>query len=168
MDFDLPPPLLIPEQEQLVDNGGRLTFTVDYPPKALQRHIFVARLRAGINPDRRNLLACRQKIVDALNGHALPCFPDDGSKLQIGLIFRVRRPNYHYKNSLRSNAIKAARINARITRGDIDNMVKFVMDAANEIIYTDDRQVTSLVANKIWHEDATSIGSITVAVKVVH
>ena len=166
--MDLPPPLVLPEQHELVDNGGRLYFTVDYPPKALRRHIFVARLRAGINPDCRNLLACRQKIVDALNGRAVPCFPDDGSKLQIALIFRIRRHNYHYINSKRSNAVKPTLLNSRITRGDIDNMVKFIMDAANEVIYGDDRQVTSLVANKIWHEDATSKGSITVAVNVVN
>jgi Holliday junction resolvase RusA-like endonuclease len=39
-----------------------------------------------------------------------------------------------------------------ITRGDIDNFCKQVMDACNGIIYVDDRQIISLYSTKVYGE----------------
>jgi Holliday junction resolvase RusA-like endonuclease len=39
-----------------------------------------------------------------------------------------------------------------ITRGDIDNFCKQVMDACNGIIYVDDRQIISLHSTKVYGE----------------
>jgi Holliday junction resolvase RusA-like endonuclease len=128
----------------------------------------VGRLQRAVNPDRRLIEIFRQSMVGILGNLTLPYFYDMSSRVYLAITFRVRRPNHHFVNSDRSNALKIHFINLRETKGDIDNMVKFVMDASNLILYTDDRQVTCIYANKIWHEDSASNGSVTIAVKLHH
>jgi Holliday junction resolvase RusA-like endonuclease len=169
----LPPAMVLPERHQLLETIGinlsnSLDFTVYSAPRALRRSVFVARLRRAVNPDRRLIEQFREEMRQILANVTLPYFYNMESRVYIGITFRVRRPNHHFVNSDRSNALKLAFVNVRGTRGDIDNMVKFVMDASNMVLYVDDRQVTCLYANKIWHEDANSIGSVTVAAKLHH
>jgi hypothetical protein len=169
----LPPPLVLPEQHQLLETIGiqlsnSLDFTVFTAPRALRRSVFVARLRRAVNPDHRHVELFGNLMVGILGNLTLPYFYNMSSRLHLGITFRVRRPNYHFVNGDRSNPLKINYVNCRETRGDIDNMVKFVMDASNRILYMDDRQVTCLYANKIWHEDSASNGSVTIAVKMHH
>jgi Holliday junction resolvase RusA-like endonuclease len=167
----LPPTVVLPERNILletigIDHSNSLDFTVYVAPKALRCSVFVARLRRAVNPDRRHIELFRQHMRVILANLTLPYFYDMTSRVYMGITFRIRRPNYHYVNGDRNRVVKLAYVNSRGTRGDIDNMVKFVMDASNLILYTDDRQVTCLYANKIWHEDSTSNGSVTIAVKL--
>jgi Holliday junction resolvase RusA-like endonuclease len=103
-----------------------------------------------------------------LENLTLPYFSDMSTRVTLGITFRCRRPDHHFVNADRSKAIKTAFRNSRETGGDVDNMVKFVMDAGTDVLYTDDRQVTCLYATKMWHESAASLGFVTVAVKLHH
>jgi Holliday junction resolvase RusA-like endonuclease len=169
----LPQAMVLPERHQLLETVGinlsnSLDFTVFTAPRALRRSVFVARLRRAVNPDRRLIEQFRAAMRLLLGNLTQPYFYDMNSRVYLGITFRIRRPNYHYVNGDRSNQVKAAWRDSRGTKGDIDNMVKFVMDASNLVLYTDDRQVTCLYANKIWHEDSNSNGSVTVAIKLHH
>lgn len=70
------------------------------------------------------------------------------SVLELKIIFFFRRPKSHYgtgKNSeiLRKNAPKYMN-----RTPDIDNLVKFYLDAMNGIFFKDDRQIISLISEK--------------------
>jgi len=41
-------------------------------------------------------------------------------------------------------------IKPAIRNGDIDNYMKLILDALHDVIYTDDKRVTSIVANKLY------------------
>lgn len=47
---------------------------------------------------------------------------------------------------------------------DIDNLCKFVLDALNEVLYTDDRQIVELTASKCF-ASAGSVGRTAVSIK---
>ena len=172
---ELPQPLVLPEQHHLLETIGigmdvsnSLDFTVFIAPRALRRNIYVRRLRLAINPDRRNIEVFRVNMRQILENLTLPYFSDMSTRVTLGITFCCRRPDHHFVNADRSKAIKTAFRNSRETGGDVDNMVKFVMDAGTDVLYTDDRQVTCLYATKMWHENAASLGSVTVAVKLHH
>jgi hypothetical protein len=170
-----PPPVPLPEQQALAEmvgvDGETSSFivTIAYPPRALRRSIFVRSRGYAINPDSRELLVFKGLLQNSfLPGTPLPYYPNLDSPIYLAMTFRMKRPNYHFINSNRANKIRPAYATAIPKKKDLDNMVKFVMDAANGIIYPDDRQVTYILANKFYHEDTSSIGSITVAANVVH
>ena len=170
----LPPPLALPERMELLEiigvdgESNTLDFTVYGKPRALKRSIFVSRLNRGVNPDRRRLAQFRQNIRQQLGNRPGPYFPDLTSSVQLGITFWVKRPSNHFINGDRSsNRIKPRFLNARVTGGDVDNMVKFVLDASNGVLYSDDRQVVSIFSSKIWATEGTSEGSVTIGAKLI-
>ena len=166
MPIDLPPPLWLKEQHHLVRDNGVITMTVFQPPKALKHNVFVHRLCVAVNPDRRIMARFRLEIAGLLPHQ--PYFPNMNSAVHIGIVFHLRRPNNHFTNSNRNNSVEQNFLKAKVgSKGDTDNMIKFVLDAGNTVLYEDDRQVTSIIANKIWHEDPTSQGTVTVALKLI-
>ena len=169
----LPPPLALPERmvlQEIIGVDGEsntLDFTIYGKPRALKRSIFVSRLNRGVNPDRRRLAQFRQNVRQQL-GRPGPYFPDVTTSVQLGVTFRVKRPTNHYINGDRSsNRINPRFLNSRVTGGDVDNMVKFVLDACNGVLYSDDRQVVSIYSTKIWASEGDSEGSTTIGVKLI-
>ena len=69
-----------------------------------------------------------------------------GSPLAMRLVFSFQRPKNHYtsKGILKSNLEHVPK------KPDIDNLSKAVMDALNNVAYTDDAQVVHLDAKKIY------------------
>ena len=53
----------------------------------------------------------------------------------------------------------------QVTRTDVDNLAKFVLDSLNGILYTDDRQVASLTVTKVYDDEEPYTGSTDVIIK---
>ncbi len=69
------------------------------------------------------------------------------------LTFSFQRPKSHY----RSGKLKATSPKNHTTKPDIDNLVKFVMDALNRNFWSDDSQIFSIEAKKVYGENYTEI-----------
>uniref|UniRef100_A0A7S3Q0B5 Uncharacterized protein n=1 Tax=Chaetoceros debilis TaxID=122233 RepID=A0A7S3Q0B5_9STRA len=84
----------------------------------------------------------------------IPLFPSDEA-ISIRIISRMKRPKIHFISSkpgpgrLRESA--ASRL--QITRQDVDNLAKFVLDSLNGVLYADDRQVATLEITKVYDDD---------------
>jgi Endodeoxyribonuclease RusA len=94
-------------------------------------------------------------------------FPTES--LAVSIAFRMRRPLNHF----RANRREAGQLRAAappqtfVTRSDVDNLAKFVLDSFNGLLYDDDKQVCSLHATKILDNDGLCLGSTEVCVRVV-
>ena len=66
-------------------------------------------------------------------------FPVSGVGLHVMMAFHLRKP-------------KSNRKRLPISRPDLDNLAKAVLDAGNGVIWSDDSQVTTVVMNKRWHD----------------
>ena len=53
----------------------------------------------------------------------------------------------------------------QVTRTDVDNLAKFVLDSLNGVIYTDDKQVASLTVTKVYDDEEPWTGSTDVIIK---
>ena len=53
----------------------------------------------------------------------------------------------------------------QVTRTDVDNLAKFVLDALNGVLYADDRQVASLTVTKVYDDEEPYVGSTDVCIK---
>lgn len=72
--------------------------------------------------------------------------------IDLNLTFLFPRPASHYVSGNRSKPLKKNAPTAHVSKPDIDNLVKFVMDALNGKFWLDDKQVYHLVAVKVYSE----------------
>ena len=77
------------------------------------------------------------------------------TKIPLGarIIFRLRRPNHHFINSRRDRGLRdAAPKKNAIGKVDLDNLVKFTLDALGVVVFVDDGQIAHLSTKKLWEE----------------
>jgi hypothetical protein len=98
----------------------------------------------------------------------LPLFDTD-KILVMTIVFRLRRPRNHFVGNkagpgrMRPNAPAAT----SQTRTDVDNLIKFVLDSMNEIMYQDDLQIMSIHATKLLDDEGLCEGSTEISIGVI-
>ena len=89
-------------------------------------------------------------------------------KLQL----QCRLPNSAFVGGKRTNQLRAGMSTCRYAidtnKPDLDNLVKFVMDALQVIIYKDDKQVVNLVSRKSWDLSWPYEGRTVIKVRNAH
>ena len=68
------------------------------------------------------------------------------------LQFYCKRPKTHYKSGKSSNILKDTAPKYNINNKDLDNMVKFVLDALNDKLYTDDSLIFEINCSKLYSD----------------
>lgn len=119
-----------------------ISFVVNMEPRPLMRHM--SRRGFMYNPS-----APLQKAFLADCQPFLPPSPLDGP-LELELYFYFRRPLSHYRTGQFKDILKDSSPLYHTGRRDIDNLVKFVLDALNKVAYSDDSQVCMLKSGKFY------------------
>lgn len=70
--------------------------------------------------------------------------------LDLTLTFYFPRPKSHYGTGKNSGRIKGSAPKHHAQKIDIDNAIKSTLDAMNMVLYLDDKQVTRVIAQKLW------------------
>ena len=68
------------------------------------------------------------------------------------LNFYCKRPKTHYKTGKNAHILKDTAPKYNINNKDLDNMVKFVLDALNDKLYTDDSLIFEITCSKMYSE----------------
>jgi Holliday junction resolvase RusA-like endonuclease len=156
----------------LVDTPRRCSFIVQGNPLPLQR---IKRSKYGnaynpSGPSQRSFQAVVRDILHAKGNRtsmATPLFANEES-LIVTIVFRMRRPLSHFVNRTRGHPLcPDAPGQVSLTRPDIDNLAKFVLDSLNGIIYADDHQIVALKLVKILDSFEECNGSTEVSVQVI-
>ena len=113
-------------------------------------HTPIAQKRARIgkhgnfyNPQKREIIQCR---MDALSQ-----IVSEGRLIDSGPCISLNATFYTpYPKKLDCESIKRYFLNPDFQRPDLDNYLKFYMDALQGIAYEDDMEVTQIVAEKIF------------------
>jgi Holliday junction resolvase RusA-like endonuclease len=80
--------------------------------------------------------------------------------LILTLFFNIARPKSHYRTGKNAGKLKDSAPISCTTRPDLDNYVKFVLDALNGVFWIDDAQVFSLYASKTYSSNPSVLVSI--------
>lgn len=96
-----------------------------------------------------NPSAKKQKDFLAACSEYLPMPPWEGP-IEIHLNFFFARPKTHFRTGKMSNVLKPNVPLLHTGRKDLDNLVKFVLDAMNKVAYLDDSQISVLRAAKYF------------------
>lgn len=76
------------------------------------------------------------------------------------LQFYCKRPKTHYKSGKHSTQMKDTAPKYNTNKKDLDNMVKFVLDAFNNQLYEDDCQIIEIHCSKLYVEHSEETGYI--------
>jgi Holliday junction resolvase RusA-like endonuclease len=80
--------------------------------------------------------------------------------ISMSIEFYIARPKAHYRTGQYSNILKDSSPTWHISRGDIDNYVKLVLDALNGVFYKDDSQVCILETIKKYSSNPRTVVQI--------
>ena len=98
------------------------------------------------------------------------CFFYGDSLFDVSFRFMMRRPLHHFTNNSRTDGrIKATTQDETTTlkKKDIDNMIKFCMDAMIGVVYRDDSNIASLNSTKELDSKDKCLGRTVIQV-VLH
>ena len=126
--------------------------TVSFEPMSLKRHRH--RLKGGTyDPSKKDKDEFVKKIED---------WPEDKMSKPIHCVlhFYCKRPKSHYKTGKNAHLLKETSPKYNTNNKDLDNMVKFVLDALNEKLYVDDCQIIEIQCKKLYMEGEGEAGYI--------
>jgi Holliday junction resolvase RusA-like endonuclease len=117
--------------------------TIPFEPVSLKRHRH--RLHGGTyDPSKKE----KDDFVKAIE-----VLPEKMTKpIKCILNFYCKRPKTHYKTGKNSNILKDTAPKYNTNNKDLDNMVKFVLDALNDKLYTDDSLIFEITCSKLYSE----------------
>jgi Holliday junction resolvase RusA-like endonuclease len=117
--------------------------TIQFEPVSLKRHRH--RLHGGTYDPSKKEKDDFVKAVETL--------PEKMTKpIKCILNFYCKRPKTHYKSGKNSHILKDTAPKYNTNNKDLDNMVKFVLDALNDKLYTDDSLIFEITCSKLYSE----------------
>ena len=125
-----------------------IQFTVYGNPQALKRHrtVKAGKFMQQYDPsatDKQDFLA---KVMEHRPEKPL------AKPLQVIMSFSFSRPKSHYGTGKNSGKLKANAPVTHISRPDVDNLAKFVLDALNGVYWKDDSVICSMTIDKTYSE----------------
>ena len=78
-----------------------------------------------------------------------PKYPLEGA-ISVSMVFSMPRPKSHYRGGRFSHLLKNSSPSQHISRPDIDNIIKFYLDAMTGTFWKDDACVCTVEASKIY------------------
>lgn len=129
-------------------------FTVSGNPQALKRHRTVTKGRGGkplpfpmqYDPSKNDKADFLAKCM-----RYKPETPLE-EPLSVILLFSFARPNSHFGTGRNSGILKSSASAYHVKRPDLDNLVKFVLDALNGIFWKDDTYICRIETAKNYSE----------------
>jgi Holliday junction resolvase RusA-like endonuclease len=82
-------------------------------------------------------------------------FPEEKMTKPIKCIlnFYCKRPKNHFRTGSKSHILKDTSPKYNTNNKDLDNMVKFVLDALNDKLYTDDSLIFEITCSKMYSDN---------------
>jgi Holliday junction resolvase RusA-like endonuclease len=120
-----------------------LVFIVPKTPKALKRHRMTRGGRV-YDPSAQDKKEWMEYAKDFC-----PTVPLQ-NELEIELEFLLPRPKSHFCTGKNRGILKSSAPKHHLSTPDLDNLVKFVLDAMNGYFYRDDSQIVSIRCSKMF------------------
>lgn len=130
-----------------------IDFYVPGPPQPLKRHRMTRRGRV-YDPsadDKRVWMETARAFC--------PTEPMTGA-LEVELEFIMLRPKCHFGTGRNDGKLKPSAPKHHLHTPDLDNLVKFVLDAMNGKFYVDDAQIVSITCNKTFSAEKGDCGTV--------
>ena len=137
-----------------------ILFTVYGDPQALKRHR-TFRTKKGININVDPSKSDKSTFLWKAISDNKPKKPFNDA-LRVKLVFYMPRPKSHYRTGKNAGKLKESAPIFHIKKPDIDNLVKFVLDALAGVYWKDDTIISTLITRKVYAND---VPKTTISIK---
>ena len=124
-----------------------MNFKVYFPPTSLKRHRHSKFGTHTYDPSSKDKKDFVNKIANLI-----PDKPLEGA-LKAKLFFYEKRPKSHYRTGKYSHILKDKSPKYNMSKRDLDNFIKFILDALNKLLYLDDSQIIEIEAGKYYSNE---------------
>lgn len=118
--------------------------TIQFEPTSLKRHRH--RLGGGTYDPSKKEKDEFVSMIDNIPSEKMT------NPIKCNLNFYCKRPKSHYKTGKNSHILKDTSPKYNTNNKDLDNMVKFILDALNGKLYIDDCQIVEINCKKMYSE----------------
>ena len=119
--------------------------TINFEPVSLKRHRH--RMYGGTYDPSKKEKEDFVKLIETLPSEKM------SKPIKCVLHFYSTRPKSHYKSGKNAHILKETAPKYNVCNKDLDNMVKFVLDALNDKLYNDDSQIIEITCAKSYAVD---------------
>lgn len=113
-------------------------------PQKRHRYRRASRRIISYDPNSRDKQAFAMQLASMM--HSKPF----NEPLSVEMIFYMKRPKSHFRTGKYSHKLKKGIGEDHSKKPDIDNLVKFVMDSGNKILWKDDACISHLRTMKVY------------------
>ena len=124
-----------------------MEFKVYFPPTSLKRHRHCKFGTHTYDPSSKEKKEFVNKIANLIPPNPIE------KPMKAKLFFYEKRPKSHYRTGKFSHLMKANSPKHNMSRRDLDNFIKFVLDALNKVLYLDDSQIIEIEAGKYYSDE---------------
>ena len=147
------------EEEDAADVTGQFEFVINGKPLSMPRPNFISWLKNGkllrrvVNKAAPLVKGVRELFIRDLNNNYnkkvtdLPLFPEEA--IFVEMEFYRRPSNGMFIGNKRSRGLRSMEQHPDNMVPDIDNMVKFYLDAMDGVFFSNDKQVCRIIATKM-------------------
>lgn len=137
----------------------KLNFSIDILPEAYARPRFSKKL--AMSPNSKTAFynpksSYKRKIIKEVQAKLPNDFEIIAGEIKLKIVANIVMPQTISKSKTKQELSKLGIINP-LTRPDVDNYGKIILDALNKIIYLDDSQVYELTCIKKYTETTPSL-----------
>lgn len=120
---------------------------VDFEPMSLKRHRHCQNGGRTYDPSKKD----KEEFLQLID------LPEEkmSGPIRCKLYFYCKRPKSHFKTGKKADELKNSAPNYNTNSKDLDNMVKFVLDALNDHLYADDSQIVEIQCKKLYTDSST-------------
>lgn len=119
-----------------------IRFCVKGAPLPLKRHR-ICRGRV-YDPSKADKQTWIEKIAEFIPETPL------NKELEIDIQFIMPRPKSHFGTGKNNTKVKESANKHHVSKPDLDNLIKFVLDAMNTYFYADDSQIVKITSTKVY------------------
>ena len=129
--------------------GRGFVLSVEGNPCSQKRHRHAKRGRRIItyDPSSEDKKKFKTQVQSKIKGRPLK------KPLGLSVCFYIRRPKKHYRTGKFSHLLKKNSPKICIQKPDIDNLIKFVLDACNDLLWEDDKLIYEIESRKVFSEN---------------
>lgn len=129
-----------------------IDFYINGNPKPLKRHR-ITRGNRIYDPSSVDKKEWMKEAKDFCPEIPLDC------PITVELEFVMKRPKSHYGTGRNSGKLKNSSPKEHLKTPDLDNLVKFVLDAMNGHFYKDDSRITKIICSKKYNDENEDYGT---------
>jgi len=121
-------------------------------PQGSKKAFYVKALGRAVLTESCKKLKPWRAVVSMVAQQTMCGFPPENGPAKVEVEFRFPRPKNHFGSGKNSNVLKSDAPTFKVSKPDIDKLLRGILDGLTGIVFNDDSQVCTISSSKIYSD----------------